>query len=86
MMNGFNNIIYLIVTLLIIVGVISLVFTLLPYVLVVLAIFWIYRYLKNRSNYRKKNQNKNTYKYETEEGYKEHNNDVIDVDYEEINK
>ncbi|MDD7792914.1 hypothetical protein [Clostridium sp. 'White wine YQ'] len=84
--KGLNTLIYLVVTIFIIVGVIALLSWILPYVLIVLVIFWAYRYIKNNMFKSRKHNNVNRYSttYKEQEDYADGN--VIDVDYEDVKK
>ena len=84
--KGLNTLIYLLVTIFIIVGVIALLSWILPYVLIGLVIFWAYRYIKNNmfKNRRHNNVDRYSTTYKEQEDYTAGN--VIDVDYEDVNK
>lgn len=88
--NIFANILYLIVTFVIIMAVISFVAWILPYVLLVLIFFWIYRYIKNNFINKSNKNNKSDFTGNSSESMQNYgddsSSDVIDVDYEDVKK
>ncbi|MNO92692.1 hypothetical protein D3C76_842730 [compost metagenome] len=86
--RGFSNIVYIILTIVVILGVINIVGFFLPYIIIGIAILWLYRLIK-RKKYSKREKNSSNYRYNSNQANDiQHNEDgdVVDVEYEEINK
>jgi len=85
----FNNIIYTIIAVLIIVALINFAFWLLPYALIAFAVFWLYKRLFSGRGSGKNNRNdepfqRNNTNRSNTENREEPSKKVIDVDYEEV--
>ncbi|WP_315112579.1 hypothetical protein [Clostridium intestinale] len=86
--RGFSNIVYIIITIVVILGVINIVAFLLPYIIIIIAVLWLYRLIKGKK-YSKRERNSSNYRYNSNQANDiQHNEDgdVVDVEYEEIKK
>lgn len=86
--RGFSNIVYIILTIVVILGVINLLAVFLPYIIIIIAVLWLYRLIKGKK-YSKREKDPSNYRYNSNQADDiQHNEDgdVVDVEYEEINK
>lgn len=87
--RGFSNIVYIILIIFVIVGLINLIGFLFPYILIIIGIVWLYRFIKGKKSDRRERNSMNDYRYSNDQAdsiqYNE-DGDVVDVEYEEINK
>lgn len=90
MERGIRNILYVIATVAIVWIVLTILRFLLPYIVIALVVFWVYRLIKNRVNNKKEEEHTSSFKETiSQENYKDNYSDVVDVvdvDYEEVDK